>query len=344
MKKILSTFLASAALAILLIGGALQAVATTGFIPGSIWYSKDTFFAGESIRIYSAVFNGSEETISGTVVFHDNGERIDEAHFPLLAKGSTSVVSVVWDAEAGNHRISAKIVEVTGSEAAEAMIASKETGEDALYIDRDTDRDGIGDAEDSDDDGDGISDEMEIENGTDPTDSDTDGDGIPDNEDPAPLKKANVDSEADVAEPDAESDASETEEGNPYIEKITNIARTTIDTINSFTKDKKQRIDEIKESVERSLDAEGAPLETEIVRIDIPGIGKNVNVDIGDAEGAAAERVDGATRVVKEGYIFLLALVSYVLGNTVLFYVFAIGLLYICYRLIKRRFGGRDVS
>jgi hypothetical protein len=322
----------------------LYAIAATGFIPGSIWYSKDAFFAGEEVRIYSAVFNGSEETIRGTVVFYDNGERIEEAHFPLLAKGSTSVVSVLWMAKAGNHRISAKIVEISGSEAAEAMIVNKETGETARYIDRDTDGDGVGDAEDLDDDGDGISDEAEITAGTDPANKDTDGDGIFDNEDPAPLEKAGSVSETDETGSDETDNGSDAEKGNPYIEKITHIARSTIDTINSFTKEKKQQIDEIREGVERSLVAEDVPLEKEIVRIDIPGIGKNVNIDIGDGEGVAADRVDGATRVVKEGYIFLLALASYVLGNTVLFYIVAIGLLYIAYRFIRRRFGGRDIS
>ncbi len=49
----------------------------------------------------------------------------------------------------------------------------------------DTDGDGIGNNADTDDDADGYSDELEIEQGTDPTDAssiplDTDGDGIPD--------------------------------------------------------------------------------------------------------------------------------------------------------------------
>ncbi len=52
----------------------------------------------------------------------------------------------------------------------------------------DTDGDGIGDNADSDDDADGYSDEVELEEGTDPTDAsstplDTDGDGIPDSTD-----------------------------------------------------------------------------------------------------------------------------------------------------------------
>ncbi|MFD2101339.1 gliding motility-associated C-terminal domain-containing protein [Flagellimonas iocasae] len=54
--------------------------------------------------------------------------------------------------------------------------------------DTDTDGDGIGNNADTDDDGDGYSDEVEIEQGTDPTDAsstplDTDGDGIPDSMD-----------------------------------------------------------------------------------------------------------------------------------------------------------------
>ena len=83
-----------------------------GFIPSNIiWYSKDPFFAGDKIRIYSAIFNNSEYDISGTVEFYDNGNLIGKLDFALAGGGGMRDVWIDWIAAKGNHKISAKIVD-----------------------------------------------------------------------------------------------------------------------------------------------------------------------------------------------------------------------------------------
>ena len=52
---------------------------------------------------------------------------------------------------------------------------------------KDTDADGVGDRADFDDDGDGLSDQYEVNQGTDPLRADSDGDGIDDSVDLYPL-------------------------------------------------------------------------------------------------------------------------------------------------------------
>ena len=44
-----------------------SAISNAGFIPSPLWFSRDTFFAGETVRVYTIVYNGSEADIRGTV-------------------------------------------------------------------------------------------------------------------------------------------------------------------------------------------------------------------------------------------------------------------------------------
>jgi hypothetical protein len=76
-------------------------------------------------------------------------------------------------------------------------------GEDAFPLNEtewaDNDEDGIGDNTDDDDDNDGLTDEDEIEKGTDPLNEDTDGDGTNDKEDYDPLDASIQDPPVDPA-------------------------------------------------------------------------------------------------------------------------------------------------
>ena len=37
---------------------------TTGFIPGQIWYSKEPLVEGDSVKIYTAIWNGDSDSLS----------------------------------------------------------------------------------------------------------------------------------------------------------------------------------------------------------------------------------------------------------------------------------------
>lgn len=81
----------------------------TGFIPGQIWYSKDTLVLGETVNIHTAVWNGGNTEIAFKVEFYDKnvilGTR-DVSVSPMALKD----VSVPWKITAGDHVISAKII------------------------------------------------------------------------------------------------------------------------------------------------------------------------------------------------------------------------------------------
>lgn len=161
-------------------------IKNAGFVPANIWYSKESFFAGDKIRIYTVIFNGSAEDIVGTVEFLDNGALISVTDFSLASGGRVRDVWADWVAEGGTHIITARITEVSAVKAGGKKILvaleNTETGESERFIDLDTDKDGIGNSNDSDDDNDNVSDIDEVKNGTDPLKKDTDGNGILDDE------------------------------------------------------------------------------------------------------------------------------------------------------------------
>ncbi len=162
-----------------------------GFIPSGIWYSKDPFFAGDTIRIYTSLFNCNDETLVGELTFYDNGLKISSLEFSLPNNCQAEIFSTKWTAKQGKHIITARITkaELVDKNGNKKPISLKyyQTKENAKEVDKDTDKDGLGDKQDKDDDNDGISDEDEIKNGTDPKNPDTDGDGINDKQDKDPL-------------------------------------------------------------------------------------------------------------------------------------------------------------
>lgn len=144
-----------------------------GFVSG-VWYSKNPFFAGDNIRIYSAIQNQSGFDIVGKMEFYDSQNLIGASDFSVIS-GRLLEKWADWQATEGEHDIYTRIVEAKKSEAgaAEEAIELKFVGSnmDKVFADRDTDGDRIGDKEDEDDDNDGVSDQEEIAKGANPLDS-----------------------------------------------------------------------------------------------------------------------------------------------------------------------------
>ncbi len=155
-----------------------------GFVQGNIWYSKTPFFAGDKIRIYTIIFNGSAQNLKGSVLFLYNGTQIGKRPFSISSGNRVSDVWVDWTAKDGKHTITAQIIEVSTTDALGkkkiVVLENSETGKSELQVDFDTDGDDIGNADDLDDDNDSVSDIDEVKNGTDPLKKDTDGNGITD--------------------------------------------------------------------------------------------------------------------------------------------------------------------
>lgn len=105
----LKQILISGIVGLLSIPGVLFAATPyTGFVEQPIWFSSDAFIEGETISIYTAVVNGSDKTLAGTVEFFDGQTILGSRAISVPAK-SVKQVSIDWKVTAGTHSISSKL-------------------------------------------------------------------------------------------------------------------------------------------------------------------------------------------------------------------------------------------
>lgn len=84
----------------------------SGFIPGQIWYSKDTLVLGETVNIHTAIWNGSNTEMSFKVEFYDKNVILGTRDVKVTAM-TLKDVFVPWKITQGDHVISAKIISPT---------------------------------------------------------------------------------------------------------------------------------------------------------------------------------------------------------------------------------------
>lgn len=81
----------------------------SGFIPGQIWYSKDNLVEGDTVNIYTAVWNAGDSSLAVRVEFYDKKVVLGSRDVSLVSKELESV-SIPWKITSGDHTISAKII------------------------------------------------------------------------------------------------------------------------------------------------------------------------------------------------------------------------------------------
>src|SRR3990167_2198472 len=97
-----------------------------GFAQSAIWMSRSHVVAGESVNIFTVLYNSSDNSISGDVVFSIDDVSIGTKNFTLGAV-ETQTVSVPWVAKSGNHTASARIEKAAGS-GINASVLNQTTG------------------------------------------------------------------------------------------------------------------------------------------------------------------------------------------------------------------------
>lgn len=84
-----------------------------GFATGSLWLSKTEVTAGETLKIYTVVYDSTVSPIEGDVVFNVDAKEIGTQHFKLAA-GETQILSYGWTATPGTHTFGASLKNVSG--------------------------------------------------------------------------------------------------------------------------------------------------------------------------------------------------------------------------------------
>ncbi|MEA3399468.1 MAG: hypothetical protein U9R00_03095 [Patescibacteria group bacterium] len=99
----------------------------TGFIPGSIWYSEEPLKAGQSVEIYTLVWNSNDVDLITDVEFYDKNVVLGSRNV-IVPANSFKDVSIPWQVTAGDHIISAKIL------SDEVPIERRQTPEDKKFV------------------------------------------------------------------------------------------------------------------------------------------------------------------------------------------------------------------
>lgn len=87
---------------------------SAGFAPSTVWLSRNPPVAGEALRIYTVVYNGSDRSLEGSVSFLVDEQEVGTASFSLFS-GDSKVLSTVWTPDEGAHTISGNIASLVDS-------------------------------------------------------------------------------------------------------------------------------------------------------------------------------------------------------------------------------------
>ncbi len=114
----------------------IYAESSTGFLPGQIWYSNDDLVEGNTVSIYTAVWNADANPISMRVEFYDKNVILGYRNIEVPVK-SLVEVSLPWKVTSGDHSISAKIISpklISGTKKEPISLNHSETNKDKKFI------------------------------------------------------------------------------------------------------------------------------------------------------------------------------------------------------------------
>lgn len=98
-----------------------------GFAPNSIWVSSTHITAGNTISIFTVVYNSSEVPLAGDVGFTVDGKPVGTRNFSIKA-GETQIESTPWTAVAGTHSVFARIEKISNADtSASASVLNQTT-------------------------------------------------------------------------------------------------------------------------------------------------------------------------------------------------------------------------
>lgn len=313
-----------------------QALPSFGLIKNTVWYSSDPFFAGTQIRVYSGLFNGSGEDVTGVASFYDNDSLVGIREFSIQAGGAFQQIWVDWVPTKGNHAIkvlltSATIEQVGGARLPVAL-SDQPVGIDQRFIDSDTDGDQIGDVEDTDDDNDGTSDAEELRKGTNPLVAD--------------VVTLPVTSTTSVVEKTVQSVKNTLTSNIDFLNSTT--SATVLDSVSNVAISTYKAISDFADLEEAGLRQRAADLDLEIA--DLRSKSEHVRVDqhlvdLNDALGnevfiPESTRYDFNAiflRWVKQAYALFLDLAIFIFSYEIIIHLLLAHILYKLIRWIVRR-------
>lgn len=107
---------------------AQEVTVPAGFAPSSVWLSRTEPVSGEPIRIYTALYNSSENSLEGSVSFLVDSSELETIPF-ILSAGDSKILTAMWTPEEGRYSVSARISNSIETKSKEARVLSSTTRE-----------------------------------------------------------------------------------------------------------------------------------------------------------------------------------------------------------------------
>jgi len=80
----------------------------TGFVDGPVWFSEESLKLGQTVKLYTAIFNGEDSKIILKVDFIDDTTALSTKEI-IINPNETKTVSIDWKVSSGSHEIFAVI-------------------------------------------------------------------------------------------------------------------------------------------------------------------------------------------------------------------------------------------
>ena len=105
-----------------------------GFAPNSVWVSSAHIAAGDSVNIFTVVYNSSDVPLTGDVNFMVDEKSIGVKNFSIKA-GETEIASISWNATFGSHSVYARIEKISDTDtSAGASVLNRTTDTITLTV------------------------------------------------------------------------------------------------------------------------------------------------------------------------------------------------------------------
>lgn len=112
---------------------ALPVFAGTGFLSDQIWYSSDTLKEGETVKIYTAIWNENDSSLSAKIEFYDKSVILGTRDV-IIQPETLEDISISWKVTSGNHVISAKIISSSLTTGGDVVIKNNSTDSSRQFV------------------------------------------------------------------------------------------------------------------------------------------------------------------------------------------------------------------
>lgn len=85
---------------------AMASVSSAGIPKDLMWFSKNPFYAGDNITVYTVVYNSTPYEFSGTMELRDETQVIGKQKFHVGPSGASEIVAIPWMVGLGDHNLS----------------------------------------------------------------------------------------------------------------------------------------------------------------------------------------------------------------------------------------------